>query len=192
MAPGRSAWLGTPANLFGVTSTYDDHPDGSDVTPCAHCAESFGDWCFAQEATPECVDFAVDGQDGNVLKIEHFPVSDTEVKVKLDVIGNNPCEDGDVPAIDVDLTIHFRQSCTDGEPGPMEFRLYGDHDGFPWHELYINGVAVYRHDPCLTQDTPSRLFDPLERNFTTIDAHHPLLLGGQTPLDQWQAVPGIP
>ena len=174
----------TPSQLFGSTVGYDEE---SDVTPCTHCAPPYGDWCLVTGATPGCSKVANPGQNGNVLSVVHPPrVSDTEIMVLIDVVGFNPCGHVGVPGIDAHLTIHFRLV----NPNGAEFRLYGSHDGFPWHELYINGVLVYKHDPCCTQEGPWSLpgsgewfYKPKDEN----DQCHIPITG--TPLDQWQPVP---
>ena len=74
---------------------------------------------------------------------------------------------------------------------PMKFRLLGDHDGFPWHELFINAIPVYQHDPCLTADTPNSLFPFLGNYPFEYDANHPALLPSGIPLDEWQVVPNL-
>ena len=110
-------------------------------------------------------------------------MSSSEVQVVMDLIGNNPCQAAD-PSFDVHIIFQFRQLCADGQLEPMEWRIVivpgeGHHDGFPWHELYLNGVEVYRFDPCSGGQTPNpnRLYDPL-------DVTMPDVLGN------WQTVPG--
>lgn len=180
--------VGSATNLFGTTRAFYDDPDFSDVVPCPHCAGSYGDWCLVAGATAECAATPIPGQGGNVLTIQHTRVSGSEVKLRMDAIGYNGCEGGQVPSLGATLTVHFRQVCQGGTLGPMEFRLYGEHDGFPWHELYMNAVGVYGHDPCCTNEGPGSLFPPMEWDFEGTDTCH----FTQTPLNQWQTVPGIP
>ncbi|MEK6676819.1 MAG: hypothetical protein AABZ47_14340 [Planctomycetota bacterium] len=181
--------VGTPTMSFGRTKGYQNSPTGSDVIACQHCAGSYGDYCLVAGATPECDMTAVAGQNGNVLTMVGTRLSPTEIKLQIDLVGKNPCVSG-APTIDAHLTIHFRQTCTNGQLGVMEFRLYGYHDGFPWHELYINGVDVYTHDPCLTNEGPYSLFTDgaNEHLYQTIDDYHGPYDGA--PLDQWHVVPG--
>ena len=47
---------------------------------------------------------------------------------------------------------------------PMQFRVSGQHDGYPWHELYINGVLFYAHDPCATGEGFGSLGPPMEHD----------------------------
>jgi len=181
--------VGTPTNVFGQTRGYDDEPDGSDVTACPHCAGDFGDYCLLPDASVNCTMTAVAGQNGNVLDVVHNRISDSEVTVHFDVVATNPCASGiygpDAPPIDAHLTIHLRQLCVDGVLQPMEFRLYGTHDGFPWHELYVNGTKVYDHDPCCTQETPWSLFGVGDHVYEASDLCHL-----QTPpLNEWRLVP---
>ncbi len=180
--------VGSTTNLFGQTVAYYDHPDGTDVTPCAHCAGGYGDWCIVSGATPECAATPAPGQAGNILFIQHWRESTVEVKAQFDARGYNGCEGAQVPALDATLTIHVRQVCENGSLTPIEFRLYGEHDGFPWHELYLNQVMIYGHDPCCTGEGPMSLFPPREHDFEATDSCH----FSKTPLNMWQPVPGIP
>lgn len=182
-----------PQESFGPTVGYDGSPPGSDVTRCNHCAGPYGDWCLVTGATPFCSLVAAPGVYGNVLTIEPDRVSPTEIQVKFDLVGYLPCEahDPTVPAIDAHFTIHFRQLCLNGPLQPMQFRLFGIHDGFPWHELEINEIRVHEHDPCCSVEGPASLFGSGEWNYKTKDAtdvcHAPLT---GIPLQQWQPVPG--
>jgi len=193
LEPGNpSGQIGIPVNQFSATYGYDDEPDGSDVTACPHCAGSYGDWCLVSGATADCVLTAVPGQGGNVLTVSHSRVSGVEVKVQFDLKGTNPCGTGipgpDTPPIDADLNLHFRQVCIGSELQPMEFRLYGTHDGFPWHEVYVNSTRVYEHDPCCTGEGPDSLFGEGDHEFETTDLCHQQI----PPLDEWREVPGVP
>lgn len=57
------------------------------------------------------------------------------------------------PAIDADLAIMIRQTSSGG----IECKVAGEHDGFPCHELYVNGVRVYSYDPVAAGSDPSAL-----------------------------------
>lgn len=184
--------VGGPTQFFGTTIGYDDDPDGTDIAtgpgwPCAA-------WTLypLSAATPNCTLTATAGI-GSELTMQPTRVSPTEVKVDVALSGSNPCENQDVvPAIDAHLYVHLRQICQNGTLGPLEFRLYGTHDGFPWHELYINQVAVYRHDACLSQQGPISLLPSEEWQFEAFDENHPLFDGNNgLHLDQWRPVPGL-
>ena len=58
------------------------------------------------------------------------------------------------PEINGDITITLRQYC--GKP-PI-YKIEGQHDGFPSHEVYINQTAVHLYDPLVTGNTPLSLF----------------------------------
>ena len=182
-----SGLAGSPSNAFGPTFGYQNDPAGSDVIACTHCAGPYGDWCIAPGASRECVDLAQIGQNGNVLQVSSTRINDSEIRVNVNAVGYNPCLTGAlVPAIDANLTIHFKQECLSGVLEPMEFRLYGTHDGFPWHELYLDGNGVYQHDPCCTGEGPLSLPGEGEHDYEAADACHLT----SPPLDQWRQVPG--
>jgi hypothetical protein len=102
----------------------------------------------------------------------------------LDLVGHNPCVSLESsPGIDVHLEIEFRQLCEGGAWKPIEYRVAsGQHDGFPWHEMYINGIAVYTFDACTMEGGPSvmSLFGSGEIN----------MLLREPALGQWRPVPG--
>jgi hypothetical protein len=176
--------------MFGETRAYDDNPDGSDVTACQHCALPYGDWCLAPGASAECIATAQAGLNGNVLSIAHERIDQSEVRIDLNLTGFVPCGAQPLtPAIDAHFSAFFKQICQSGSLGPMQFKVLGDHDGFPWHEMYINGVAVYLHDPCCTMDTPTALFGGSgEYHFDTDDPETECD-DGQV-LGNYQQVPG--
>ena len=57
------------------------------------------------------------------------------------------------PAIDADIAILVRRSANGG----IECKVVGEHDGFPCHELYVNGVQVYTYDPVAAGEGPTAL-----------------------------------
>jgi hypothetical protein len=178
--------VGFPAQFFGTTNGFNDSPTGSDVYPCLHCSGPYGHWCLAPGATVDCSGTPISGQNGNVLAVLPLPrVSESEIAVKLIVVGYLGCGSG-APAIDVRLTLHIRQRCQAGILLPMEFRGLGQHDGFPWHELFLNGVNVYYHDPCCTGETPNDLFGSGDR-FYDVDEATPC--DDDVNLGPWQPVP---
>jgi hypothetical protein len=66
------------------------------------------------------------------------------------------------PNIDAELTILFRI-----RNGVIEARVDGEHDGFPAHELYLNGVRVYGYDPVAEGAGPQSLFPPMDVDVDT-------------------------
>jgi hypothetical protein len=44
--------------------------------------------------------------------------------------------------------------------GPPQYELTMDHDGFPQHEVRINGALVYAMDPIGEGNTPNALASP--------------------------------
>ena len=56
------------------------------------------------------------------------------------------------PDIDANVTVLIRPGATG-----LELRAVGSHDGFPAHELYVNGVAVHTYDPVAAGKGPNSL-----------------------------------
>ncbi|MGE0853687.1 MAG: papain-like cysteine protease family protein [Hyphomicrobiaceae bacterium] len=59
------------------------------------------------------------------------------------------------PDIDAEVSVMLRVS---GDV--VEAKVAGSHDGFPCHELYINGQRVYTYDPVAAGNDPTSLFPP--------------------------------
>jgi N-acetyl-anhydromuramyl-L-alanine amidase AmpD len=66
------------------------------------------------------------------------------------------------PDIDADISIYLRNGATG-----IEAMVVGDHDGFPAHELYINGQLVYSYDPVAAGNGPDSLMPPTDREIST-------------------------
>lgn len=64
--------------------------------------------------------------------------------------------------IDADISIYLK-------PGPNGVRamVVGDHDGFPCHELYINGQAIHLYDPVADGKGPASLLPPSDIDVST-------------------------
>lgn len=54
------------------------------------------------------------------------------------------------PAIDVDVSVLFRL----GSNGQIQAKALGKHDGFPAHELYVNGNLIHSYDPVAAGNDP--------------------------------------
>ena len=174
---------GPPLQAMGITKGYDDHPDGSDVVPLA--IPTCGGQCtytFVAGATAECVNQLVDPVGSGKLGITYLRISETEIEVYIWNRSSDQCEYF-VPAVNVDLRLRIRQTCNDGVLNPPEYRAYGQYDGYPWHELYLNGQEIFRHDPCVTGENPWSMVGFGEHYFATDGQSNP------TPLADWQVVP---
>ena len=66
------------------------------------------------------------------------------------------------PAVDADIAIFLKP----GVNG-VQVMVVGDHDGFPCHELYINGVQFYIYDPVAEGNDPGNLLPPTDREIST-------------------------
>ena len=106
----------------------------------------------------------------NIVRGER--VDANTVKVQLALAAGNPFAG---PDIDANINVFIRK-----KPGvPPEYRVEGNHDGFPAYELYINGTRVYDFDPKARNQTPVSLFPPAE---WAIKNTKPLL-------NNWQKIP---
>jgi len=189
--------VGTPTQGFGTTVGYDNDPEFEDVFRCEFCPvdfDNYDDFCLTVSPSADCTATAVAGQNGNVLSIQHSRVDDEVVQIQFDLVGYVACSSGPDPAIDAHIELSFRQECENGVLQPMEFMLVGNHDGFPWHELYIKGVPVYEHDPCCTREGPGSLVGSGEWPYSPAPDDppfpcHPFLTGIR--LSTWQPLPGL-
>jgi len=176
--------VGIPMQVMGATQGYNDDPDGSQVTllPTPYC---FGQcaYTFVPGVLPDCTGTTDAPVSLGYLSVQVTPISLSQFQVFVRNRAQDQCEQF-VPGIDVDLFLDFRQICANGVLGPLEFRARGSYDGYPWHELYLNGTAVFTHDPCLTNEGPNSMFPPAEHVFEADDK------GNATPLSEWQVVPG--
>ncbi|KRD41348.1 hypothetical protein ASE38_17225 [Cellulomonas sp. Root930] len=79
------------------------------------------------------------------------------------------------PDIDADVCVYLKR----GPDGGIQVMVVGDHDGFPCHELYINGQQIYTYDPVAAGNDPSSLFPPTDRVISTswIDVPRSVLAG---------------
>ena len=75
--------------------------------------------------------------------------------------GNNPLVPGS-PAIDGDISVLLRRG-TNG----LEAKLNGSHDGFPAHEVYVNGHRLLAYDPVAAGKGPLALLPPSDRDVDT-------------------------
>ncbi|MFA7553313.1 MAG: papain-like cysteine protease family protein [Spongiibacteraceae bacterium] len=78
--------------------------------------------------------------------------------VTISATGTNPLV-AVAPAIDVDLSVLFRL-----HNGLIQAKALGNHDGFPAHELYVNGELIHRYDPVAAGNGPSSLFGSSDQN----------------------------
>jgi hypothetical protein len=106
----------------------------------------------------------------NIVRAER--VNANTVKVQLVLAAGNPFAG---PEIDANINVFIRKNAG-AQP---EYRVEGNHDGFPAYELYINGTRVYDFDPKTRNQDPASLFPPAE---WSIRETKPLL-------NNWQRVP---
>lgn len=179
-----------PLQRKGITRGYDDEPDSTDVTPLA--TPTCGGQCshtFLPGASAECTMQDPDpGGDGQ-LQMVFTRIDASSVNLDVTINAGDQCEFA-VPNIDVTLRIEFRQECENGVLKPLEFRASGSYNGYPWHELYLNGVPVFKHDPCVTGEGPFSMVGSGEHHFDgtgQLPEVNPSQTG--TNLAIWQPVP---
>jgi Papain-like cysteine protease AvrRpt2/Trypsin-like peptidase domain/Protein of unknown function (DUF3238) len=97
----------------------------------------------------------VAGSTGSTRNIE--AMADNASIVSITAIGSLPLSLV-APAIDADLAIMIRRTSSGG----IECKVVGEHDGFPCHEVYVNGVAVYTFDPVAAGEGPTALKPPMD------------------------------
>ena len=70
------------------------------------------------------------------------------------------------PDIDVDMGVFFRK-----RGGQIQVKAVGRHDGFPCHEMYVNGRRIYSYDPVRAGKGPSSLvgWGDVEANGNWVD-----------------------
>jgi len=172
-----------PLQRTGISRGYDDSPPASDVIPLA--VPTCGGQCaytFVPGATAECVAQVPDASGAGMLDIDFIRQDPSTVDVILLIDAADQCETV-VPGINAWLTIRFRQRCVNGEMTPVEYRAWGNYDGYPWYEVYLNGSLIFSHDPCLTGDTPNSMFPPPLGTIYQFEVSNPAL-------QNWQPVPG--
>jgi len=150
--------------LMGITTAYNAACDtcsttGGCYTPgCHDCSDNFR---YAINQAPDCGPAVAQlGSDGNFLAMTTARVSSEEVRV--DISGSvrlaEQCQPfTGVPYIDICVSVYIRQQLTQNGLGPVEYKITGAHDEFPWHSLYLNQQQVYEHDCCASSYGPFSL-----------------------------------
>jgi hypothetical protein len=192
--PMSNGVRGTKA-AFGDTLGYNGEPANVTLCPPEQVCPSFCTQCITATATPECTLIATSGLSGNLAHVD-----ESLAEVELALVGQNPCVSL-APPIDAHTVFQFRQvyDATSGVLDPTEWRLKPEseigelhyHDGFPWHEVYLNGIEVYRFDACIGPGIPGqtwpgpdpdRLWAPAEISVFERPQYSDLAI--------WQSVPG--
>ncbi len=142
----------SPIDAFGTTVGYDDDPTGSDVVaigPSCQCSDPWESqqcmYRITPWATPDCTQT-------QTQYLVTAPVGQNGLYFMIDA--SNPCLTW-APAINAEVNLEFRNN-----NGVLEVRMSGQHDRFPWYELYLNNWLYYSWDPCASGDTPIALFGP--------------------------------
>lgn len=137
------------ARRWGKTTEYDP----ASVVPAA----SKPDWWreLVEGASP--INHAtLTATDENLNIVPAAAATDGATAVKVILAGANPLISAS-PDIDAELLVELIE-----KNGAIDVAVTGAHDGFPAYELYVNGTAVYTHDPVATNQTPLSLLPPAE------------------------------
>lgn len=83
------------------------------------------------------------------------------------------------PDINADMSVLFR-----ARNGLIQAKALGNHDGFPGHELYVNGKAIYRYDPEAAGNSPTALLPfhsiDADSDWVTVAGGYIVRTGGQS------------
>lgn len=155
--PEHSTGIISPfAPAVGISKAF----DANDVIPLGP-----GDCAWGLGANPTVNNSCQHNlPDSNLLDmfIESTPDS-CERKLKIKVHANNCLLPGS-SAIDA-LYDLFIKTFPDGT---LKYKIVGDHDGFPWHEFYLNGNnRVHSHNPAVTGEGLLSLFPPMDHHVDT-------------------------
>lgn len=196
MVPGQmiDGLRGTKAT-FGQTLGYNNEPANVMTCPAGQVCPSYCTYCVTATATPECTATASSGLAGHLSHVD-----ETLTELQVDLVGSNPCESL-APAIDAHMVFQFRQvyDPATGALSPMEWRLkpesqvgeFHNHDGFPWHEVYLNGLEVYRFDACIGPGIPGQAWSGPDPDWLWPPAEISVFDRPEySNLSTWQTVPG--
>lgn len=138
-----------PSVNFGVTNQYGSSNGASVVN------KPYWWWVINAGATPTATArLGVTTANNNVQVTRLSP---TQVKVTFFLKGPNPLVPV-APPIQADIAVFIRGG---GGIRP-QYRIEGNHDGFPAYELYINGNLVYLYDPESSGKSPYNLGGSLD------------------------------
>ncbi|MEE8169595.1 MAG: hypothetical protein V3T70_03525 [Phycisphaerae bacterium] len=137
----------------GITRKYDPAFVGdTGIPPCPYV--------LTPGAPTSCQATATGGLFITVTPIATGP-NTYQAQFHISLSGDNPCQNPS-PAINAEVDIWLRQVCLNGVLQPAEFSASGAHDGYPWHELYMNGSLRYGYDPTAFGNGPIKLFPPMD------------------------------
>jgi len=142
----------SPSNLIGQTVSYDIDTSLSNglLSSAAEADNTKND--------PLKVDWDTADNSSLVITALTRP-SDKIAKVEMKGNPGNPLVSG-APGITWEYTLTFDST---NVLAPT-YRIQGDHDGFPSHEVYIEDQRIHEHDPLLTGEGLFSLFPPSEHN----------------------------
>ena len=113
-------------------------------------------WTAGPGQTPNCSGHGPQG-----FHVTPERVTNDEIKIRFEVSAQLGCSlPGSTPTIDVDVTAHLRQVCQAGVLNPLELKIDGLTDRFPWQEFLFDGFIYRVIDPCALLTDPNALFGP--------------------------------
>jgi hypothetical protein len=133
---------------WGMTSKYND----ADALPVAGKPSWF---CALKSGASAIQQGQLAPADDNLKATWKVP-GDATHGVALFAAGGNPLLSV-APAIDGDFVLGLRM-----QAGKIQYRLEGEHDGFPDHVITIGGTKIYAHDCVAAGKDPSHLAPPAE------------------------------
>jgi hypothetical protein len=98
------------------------------------------------------------------------------------------------PAIDADISLLIRVV-----EAAVQVKVQGEHDGFPCHEVYVNGRCIYSFDPVAANSSPEALLPPMNItastgwvNVATLSTGQSFSLSNTSFTLNWDEVESIP
>lgn len=133
------AWETDSLMEFGETRRY----ASSDVTHVGGACP----FSLNEGAEPNCANVAFNGDNnGSIMTATFEEFGPNSSKLKMNLEGFHPCTNIlNYAPCGIDGHLEFEFAIDNLNRPLYKFRLI--HDGYPWHELYINSVEIYTHDP---------------------------------------------
>lgn len=166
--PGReSPIIGDPVLNFGVTHEY----DRNDTEPVPNKPDWW--WQIKPGVTP------ISKPDTQVVTPDRFRVEFIKInspdiwRLRFTISASLAATKWLVRNVAFDIDAQFSLDLKPLPPeegeilGKVQYFLWGQHDGFPAYEVYLNGHPVYQYNPETRGASPTNLAPPMDQNFAT-------------------------